>query len=101
MYRADLPRSQAERGHRPIIVLATARVRQDGGSSLVNSGISNQRQGAAHGVLGQTYRGTSLIGNDPSPLGPPQGPRHGPTVGSYAGVVYYERSTTVMPDETP
>ena len=28
------------------------------------------------------YRGTSLIRNSAPPLGPPQGPRHSPTVGS-------------------
>ena len=28
------------------------------------------------------YRGTSLIGKSPPPLGPPYGPRHIPTVGS-------------------
>ena len=31
------------------------------------------------------------------PLGPPQGPRHSPTVGSWGGAVSYERDTPVTP----
>ena len=30
-----------------------------------------------------------------TPLGPPQGPRHSPTVGSYGGDVSYERGSPV------
>jgi len=30
------------------------------------------------------------------PLGPPQGPRHSPTVGSYVGAVSFERGTLVL-----
>ena len=33
----------------------------------------------------------------PSPLGPPQGHRHRPTVGSCGGVVFYEGGTPVKP----
>jgi len=33
----------------------------------------------------------------PNPLGPPEGPRHSPTVGSYGGAVSYERGTPVGP----
>ena len=35
----------------------------------------------------------------PSPLEPPQGPRHTPTVGSYGGLVSYERGTPVSPKQ--
>ena len=38
----SIPRSQAEWGHGPVIVLVMARVRQNGESSLINSVISNQ-----------------------------------------------------------
>ena len=41
------------------------------------------------------YRGTSLIRNRPTPLGPPQEPRHGPTVGSYGMAASYKRGTPV------
>jgi len=41
-----------------------------------------------------TYRGSSLIRNSPS-LGLPEGPRHGPDVGSWVGVGSYERGTPV------
>jgi len=33
----------------------------------------------------------------PTPLGPPQGPRHRPTVESLGGAVNYERGTPVRP----
>ena len=39
-------------------------------------------------------RGTSLIRNS-LPQGPPQGPRHNPTVWSYGGAVSYKRGTPV------
>ena len=39
------------------------------------------------------HRGTSLIRNCHSPIGPPQGPRHRPTKGSQEEEVSYERST--------
>ena len=42
-----------------------------------------------------SYRGTSLIRIAPPSLGPPHGPRHSPTVGSYEGVVSYERGSPV------
>ena len=32
----------------------------------------------------------------PPPLGPPQGPRHGATVGSFGVAVSYERGTPVL-----
>ena len=35
------------------------------------------------------YRGTSLIRKRPLPKGPPWGPRHRPTVGSWRGLVSY------------
>ena len=40
-------------------------------------------------------RGTSLTRNRPPPLGPPQGPRHSPTVGSYGVAGSYKRGTPV------
>ena len=42
-----------------------------------------------------TAYGTSLIRNSPPPLGPPQGPRHSPTVDLGGGAVSYERGTPV------
>ena len=44
------------------------------------------------------YRGTSLIINSPPPLGPPEGPKHSPTVGAKGGAVSYERGTPVNPE---
>jgi len=44
------------------------------------------------------YRSTSLIRNRPPPLGLPEGPRHRPTVGSWGGVVLYERGNPVQVD---
>jgi hypothetical protein len=41
-------------------------------------------------------RGTSLIGQRPSPLGPTQGPRHSPSVGSWERAVAYGRGTPVL-----
>ena len=43
------------------------------------------------------YRGTSPMRNSPPPLGPPYGPRHRPTVGSWGGAVSYERGTPHPP----
>ena len=34
-------------------------------------------------------------------LGPPYGPRHGPTVGSYGGAVSYEQGTPVLAHAPP
>ena len=44
------------------------------------------------------YRGTSPMRNSPPPLGPPYGPRHRPTVGSWGGAVSYERGAPVNPN---
>ena len=50
--------------------------------------------GARSGIR-RSYRGTSLIRYRPHPLGPPEDPRHSPTIGSYEGAVSYERGTPV------
>ena len=42
------------------------------------------------------YRGTMLISNCPPPVGPPQEPRHGPTVGSYGLAISDVRGTPVL-----
>ena len=42
----------------------------------------------------EPYRGTSPRRSSPPP-GPPQGPRHSPTVGSQRGAVSYEQGTPV------
>ena len=36
-----------------------------------------------------------------TPLGPPQGPRHGPTVGSWEAAVSYQRGAPVIPPGQP
>ena len=47
--------------------------------------------GHGHDVaLGEALE-VHLAKKQPSPLGPPEGPRHSPTVGSYGGTVSYER----------
>ena len=37
----------------------------------------------------------------PTSLGPPEGPRHSPTVGSWVGAVSYERGTPITPEPEP
>jgi len=41
----------------------------------------------------RAYRGTLLVRTHPASLGPPYGPGHSPTVGSWEVVVSYERGT--------
>jgi len=50
---------------------------------------------AREGAEARDIQGYLAHTKQPSPLGPPQGPRHTPTVGFYGGLVSYERGTPV------
>ena len=56
-------------------------------------GLGFRVQGSGFGVQG--LQGYLADKKPPPPLGPPQEPRHGPTVGSYGVAVSYKRGTPV------
>ena len=49
--------------------------------------------------LAELYRGSWLIRNHLPHLGPPQGPRHEPSVGSQGGVLSYQMYLPVARDD--
>ena len=53
------------------------------------------------GVGFEIFRVTSLIRTPPPPLGPPSGPRHSPTVGSYGVAVSCRRGTPTGWERAP
>ena len=59
------------------------------------SGRRQSLQAPRHQRQRDLYRGASLIRNRPPPQGPPEEPRHGPTVGSYGAAVSYKQGTPV------
>ena len=54
-----------------------------------------RKKGAEFGLRVQGFTEVTRLQKQPPPLGPPKGPRHGPTVESEGGAVSYERSTPV------